>query len=169
MSDCDRLGPYLDAYFDGELRGLRRWQVRRHLGGCTACSERLAEMEPLGVWIREAVGTASSPDLWGALEQRLPLRVSAPAAARPRRLLRPIFAMPALGATLAAALVAMLTLGGPADWPLLVDATPQTIVRSLNTHGRPVMVLDGPDDATIIWLMEEDRGDAAEESMSVWI
>lgn len=165
---CERLGPWLDAYHDGELRGLRQWRVRRHLAGCAGCSERLAGMEPLRAWVREAVGAASTPDLWRDLEQRLPVRSSGPAASDRRRVSRPAFAMPALGVA-AAALVGALLLGGPTDWSRLFGATPQTVVRSLNTHGRPVMVLDGPTDATIIWLMDDDRGQAVEESTSVWI
>ena len=167
MRACERLGPLLDAYHDGELRGPRRWQVRRHLDGCAACRETLAEIEPLGLLVREVAGTVATPDLWADVARRLPVR---PRTAVPRRRrFRPSFAMPAFGAAAAAALVAALTLGGPADWTGLLWTAPQAVVHSLNTHGRPVMVLQGPDDETIIWLMDEDRGQPAEESTSVWI
>jgi hypothetical protein len=33
------------------------------------------------------------------------------------------------------------------------------VVRWLYTRGRPVMVLDRPGDATIIWLLDETPGD----------
>lgn len=169
MTTCDRLGPLLDAYHDGELRGPRRWQVRRHLDGCDSCRETLAEIEPLGHWVREAAGPAQTPDLWADVERRLPVRPRTVTTPLWRRF-RPVFTMPALGAAAAAALVAALTLGGPAiDWTGLFETTPQTVVQSLNTHGRPVMVLNGPDDETIIWLMDDDRGKVAEDSTSVWI
>ena len=168
MRTCERLGPLLDAYHDGELRGPRRWQVRRHLGGCDSCRETLAEIEPLGRWVRELTGPVEAPDLWAGVERRLPARSRA-ATVPLRRRIRPAFTMPALGAAVAALLVGALTLGGPADWTGLFGTTSQTVVHSLNTHGRPVMVLNGPDDETIIWLMDEDRGQVAEDSTSVWI
>ncbi len=167
MRACDRLGPLLDAYYDGELRGLRHWQVQRHLGSCLSCREALAEIEPVGSWVRDVAGVVGTPDLWADVERQLPARARTTTA--PRRRLRPLFAMPALGAVAAAALVAALTLSGPADWAGLFGTTPETVVRSLNTHGRPVMVLSGPDDETIIWLMDEERLQAAEESTSAWI
>lgn len=166
MRACERLGPLLDAYHDGELRGPRRWQVRRHLAGCDACRETLATLEPLGRWLREVAGSAETPDLWADVERRLPVRTRTPAPQRRR--LRPVLAMPALGAVAAAALVAAIALGGLADWTGLFRTAPETIVHSLNTHGRPVMVLSGPDDETIIWLMDEGLGQA-EDSTSVWI
>lgn len=168
MRGCERLGPLLDAYHDGELRGPRLWQVRRHVAGCDSCRDTLARIEPLGRWVREVAGPTETPDLWADLERRLPGR-SRTATLPLWRRLRPAFAMPALGAAAAAALVAALTLGGPSDRAGLLESTAQTVVRSLNTHGRPVMVLSGPDDETIIWLMDDDRGQAAEDSTSVWI
>ena len=167
MRTCERLGPLLDAYHDGELRGPRCWQVRRHLDRCDACRETLAGIEPLGRWLREVAGSVEPPDLWAEVERQLPVRSQT--SAPPRRRLRPAFAMPALGAAVAATLVAALTLGDSADWANLFGPAPETVVRSLNTHGRPVMVLNGPDDETIIWLIDEGRGQAAEESTSVWI
>ncbi len=167
MRTCERLGPLLDAYHDGELSGPRRWQVRRHLDRCDACRETLAGFEPLGRWLREVAGSVEAPDLWAEVERQLPVRSRMPVSLRRR--FRPVFAMPALGAAVAAALVAALTLSDSTDWADLFGAAPETVVRSLNTHGRSVMVLDGPDDETIIWLMDEDRAQAAEDSTSVWI
>lgn len=168
MRACERLGPLLDAYHDGELWGPRLWQVRRHVVACESCRDLLAGIEPLGRWVRDVAGPVETPDLWADLEPRLPVR--SPTAPTPlRRRLRPAFAMPALGAAAAAALVAAITLGGPTDWTGLLGSTSQTVVRSLNTHGRPVMVLNGPDDETIIWLMDDDHGQVPEDSTSVWI
>lgn len=174
MSARDHLGPLLDAYADQELHGVRRWQVRRHVARCAACRERLEHLASLKDWVRDAVATAPPPDLWRDIQLRLPPRVSSlspspRSARRAARRRRPAFALPVLGAVAAAATVAALTVGDLAPWSRLLGAAPQTVVRSLNTHGRPVMVLDGPDDATIIWLMDDDLGPGAEDSTSVWI
>jgi anti-sigma factor RsiW len=167
MSACDRLGPLLDAFHDGELRGLRHWRVQRHVGGCAACRETLAEIEPIGNWVREIAGAASTPDVWADVQRQLSATARTAPPARPR--FRPLFAMPVLGAVAAAGIVAALTFAGPADWTGLFGSTPDPVVRSLNTHGRPVMVLSGPDDETIIWLMDDERIHAAEDSTSAWI
>lgn len=168
MSACERLGPLLDAFHDGELRGLRQWRIQRHVGGCAACRETLAEIEPIGNWVREIASAGSTPDLWADVQRQLPATARTAPPARPR--FRPLFAMPALGAVAAAGVVAALMFTGPADRTGgLFGTTPDRVVRSLNTHGRPVMVLSGPDDETIIWLMDEERIQAAEDSTSAWI
>jgi len=170
MSACERIGPFLDAYHDGELGPLRRWTVRRHLDGCPACREELAGLGGIGAWVRDAVDSAPAPDVWSDIRWRLPARRSEPNGSRSPARLRPgraAFGMPALGAGVVAAAIALLVLVGP---PELLGPAAGSVVRSLNTHGRPVMVLDGaPGDATIIWLMDDDRGQAAEDSTSVWI
>ena len=74
-----------------------------------------------------------------------------PALARGR--LGPLFRPAAAGLALAAALGAFVLLLGP-------EAGPEPgVVRWLDTHGQPVMVLDDGD-ATIIWLMQPDAAQA---------
>lgn len=174
MSACERIGPRLDAYHDGELGRLRRWSVRRHVAACPGCRAELAALRGVGAWVREAVDAAPAPDpdLWSELRWRLPARTADPPArsrrddaarARPGRA---AFGMPVLGAGVVAASLALLVLVGPPD---LFGKAAGTVVRSLNTHGRPVMVLHKPDEATIIWLMDEGGVQGAEDSASVWI
>jgi anti-sigma factor RsiW len=171
MSGCERIGPLLDAYHDGELGRLRRWNVRRHLGGCASCRDELASLDGIGSWVRDSVAPpAVDLDLWGEIRWRLPAGSQGSETARrrgaERRPLRSVFGMPALGAGVVASALALLVLVGP---PELFGSAGGTVVRSLNTHGRPVMVLHGPDDATIIWLMDEEGVQSAEDSSSVWI
>lgn len=171
MSACDRTGPLLDAYHDGELGRLRRLYVRRHLAGCPACRGELAALGGIGAWVREALDDAPAPDLWSDIRWRLPRRpgVAAPARAGSGRASagRSSFGIPTLGVGVVGAALALLVLVGPPD---LFGSAARTVVRSLNTHGRPVMVLDGsPGDATIIWLMDEEGVQGAEDSASVWI
>jgi anti-sigma factor RsiW len=168
---CERVGPLLDAYHDGELGRLRRLRVRRHLDRCDACRDELASLDGIGAWVRDALdgdgAHAPAPDLWSDIRWQIAARRGQGAPAAPRR--RPLggrFGLPALGAGVVAAGIATTFLLGP---PQLLDSAARTVVRSLNTHGRPVMVFDGPDDATIIWLMDEQGSRVAEESTSVWI
>lgn len=175
MSACERIGPLLDAYHDGELGRLRGWSVRRHVAACPGCREQLAALRGVGAWVRQAVDAAPAPDpdLWSELRWRLPARTAAPASsagpgegavrAKPGRA---AFGMPFLGAGVVAASLALLVLVGPPD---LFGKAAGTVVRSLNTHGRPVMVLNSPDEATIIWLMDEEGVQGTEGSASVWI
>jgi anti-sigma factor RsiW len=175
MSACGRIGPLLDAYHDGELGRLRRWSVRRHVAACPACREELAALRGVGAWVRDAVDAAPGPDpeLWSDLRWRLPARMAPPPvrsrrdgdAARERPG-RAAFGMPVLGAGVVVASLALLVLVGP---PGLFERAASTVVRSLNTHGRPVMVLNRPNEATIIWLMDDERVQSAEDSASVWI
>lgn len=165
---CERIAPLLDAYHDGELGRLRRLRVRRHLDRCDGCRDELASLDEVGAWVRAALtADEAAPDVWGDLRWQLRrLPSPAPAARARRRPFGAVFGLPALGAGVVAAGVALSVLLGP---PRLFDPAARTVVRSLNTHGRPVMVLQGPDDATIIWLMDERGGQAAEDSTSVWI
>jgi len=171
MSTCDRIGPFLDAYHDGELGRLRRWNVRRHVEGCPDCRDELAALAGIGAWVRDSLEDAPTPDLWSDIHWRLPRRPSAPAGSRvePRRVPagRSTFGIPTLGVGVVGAALALLVLVGPPAE--LFGSAARTVVRSLNTHGRPVMVLDGPGDATIIWLMDEEGAQSAEDTSSVWI
>lgn len=174
MSACERIAPWLDAYHDGELGALRRTRVRWHLAGCPDCRDELAALDDVGGWVRAALDTHAPPDLWSGIQVRLPAERSAEAARRatepaPPRRMRPAlaFAMPTLGVALASAAL-VLTWNGPGGLTWFAP-DPESVVRSLNTHGRPVMVLDGPDDPTVIWLMDDEQAQGAEESTSVWI
>lgn len=174
MSACERIGPLLDAYHDGELGRLRRWTVRRHLDGCEGCRDELTGLGGIGTWVRDAVETAPAPpapDVWSDIRWRLPgRRPGEPRAerkSRAARAARSAFGVPAaLGAGGVAAALALLFLVGP---PELLGPAAGNVVRSLNTHGRPVLVLDRPGDATIIWLMDEEGIQSAEDTSSVWI
>jgi anti-sigma factor RsiW len=168
MSACERTGPLLDAYHDGELGRFRRWTVQRHLESCAGCREELAALTGIGGWVRESIDAAPAPDVWSDIRWRLPARRAGAARAARRSGWRGpasiTFGVPALGAGVVASAIALLVLVGPPIPPQRGN-----VVRSLNTHGRPVMVLDAPGDATIIWLMDEEGVPSAEDASSVWI
>jgi anti-sigma factor RsiW len=164
MTGCERMGPLLGGYRDRELGLLGRWRVERHLSRCPACRGEVAELGRAGAWVRDALGPAPDPDLWAALAARLPRAL--PQAEAPGRR-RPI-ALPFAGAALAAAAAAAFLLAPPGTFTSGIEEV-GVVVRSINAHGRSVMVLDGTTDATIIWLMDEAGSEQPEEAVSVWI
>lgn len=172
MDRCEQIGLMLDAYHDRELGVLGRWRVARHLARCASCRRSLDEIEHVGSWVREALADATPPDLgpelWADIAARLPAAAPAPRRSLGALLPRWDFALPAGAATLVAAAFCGVLLWQTqlAEPPA---ALPEGVVRSLNAHGRSVMVLDGPRaESTIIWLMDE-AAEPAEELASVWI
>jgi anti-sigma factor RsiW len=173
MSGCQSIGALLDGYHDGELGSIERWRVQRHLAGCEACRDELASLGALGGLVRTAVGRAPEPDLWDAIEQRLPSRrpererlgVQRRAPSR-RRWVAPLRVGAAAAACAAVFLVTtsdsgrLASIGGASG-----------VVRSLYANERPVMVLEPEtsDDATIIWLMDEAGEQSPEVSEVVGI
>jgi anti-sigma factor RsiW len=145
----------LELFHDGELDPPAVHRLERHLSQCASCR---AELEALGELQRQLVqhDTATPhPDVWSAVEARLPALDAELRARLPwwRRLelgpwiLRPLGAVTAFGA-----IAAVVVLARP---PAPID-----VVRSIDTSGRPVMVLPSADDATIIWLMDDPSEDS---------
>jgi len=179
MTSCDRIGPWLDGYHDGELGLLRRWWVARHLAGCSGCRSELSGLLQLGDWMRES-SAVREPDLWPGVVARLPsvqTRPSPVASATPVRRWRPRLSTPVLGGAFAVAAASVLLVRPDLSNLLTTPvAQPAGVVRSLNSHGRPVMVLEGQKDAatkdagaTVIWLMEEQHDPNPEEVADVTI
>jgi len=173
MTSCDRIGPWLDGYHDGELGLLRRWWVGRHLAGCSGCRSELSGLLQIGDWMRET-SAVREPDLWPGVVARLPsvqARPSAVASSSPVRRWRPRLSTPVLGGAFAVAAATVLLVRPELSTLLTPVAQPAGVVRSLNSHGRPVMVLEGQKDATatIIWLMEEQHDPNPEEVADVTI
>jgi anti-sigma factor RsiW len=121
MTGCERVGPRLDGYHDGELGALARWRVDRHLARCPGCREELEDLGRVGAWVREANGPAAEPDLWAGVAARLPRAL--PQASAPRGRLR--IAAPFAGAALAAAAAAAFFL-----LPTGVEASRGSCARS---------------------------------------
>lgn len=144
----------LQAYHDGELRGVRRLLVARRVARDPEAQREIEEMQSLGATLRDAEAGAAELDLWEAIRAELPtapspLRDGAPAAARPRA--GPAWRLPATvaGAGLAAMLLALLWVGGDPG-----DAAARGSVRWLDAGATPTMLLQDDREATIIWLLE---------------
>lgn len=172
MSGCESIGVLLDGYHDGELGSLERVRVERHLAGCSACRDELASLAQLGGLVRTAVGRAPEPDLWDAIAERLPSRRpererlgASRAPLRRRRWLTPMRVGAAVAASAAALLVTI------SETPVAPVGAASGVVRSIYAQERPVMVFEpeNSDDATVIWLMDEQGEQSPEVSQVVGI
>ena len=143
----------LHAYHDGELRGIAGWRVRRWLARSGAARRELEILARSAEWIREADRTATAaPDLWEVIGARLP-SIDAQRRSEAQGPWRLAWPAGAVAAVAAAAALAFLLL-----WP---QTESTYAVRSLDTDGRPVMVLEG--EATIIWLIDAPPPDVSRE------
>ena len=156
----------LHAYHDGELRGLGRWRFERRLARSPALRRELEALTRVRELVRESEELSAAPDLWGAIEQRLPAadarRAEAEAARADGGLLAPLgWLVRPLGAAAAAAAAAALA------FVLLSGDNPTGgVIRWMDSGGRSVMVLEGDEEVTIIWviglvdLMDPEAGSA---------
>jgi anti-sigma factor RsiW len=161
MSPGSRESEILHAYHDGELGVLARWRTRRRLARDPAARAELARLAGLHALVRGLPTGPSTPDLWpgiasrlGAIDAALAVESEAAPTGRPglsilRTWLRPL----AAGALVAAAATAWLVLSPP------TETAKGGVVRWIYTKGKPVMVLEGGEDATIIWLLDETPGE----------
>lgn len=146
---------WLSADRDGELRGWRRWWLRRALARSPELRAEARALERLGAAIREAeVAATPAPALWDAIEGALDgidRERALPAAREPGG--RAWAAWWPAGAALAAAAAAgaVFLFTRPPTAPLAAESAVGH-VRSLDTGGRAVWVQEG-EGATIIWLV----------------
>ena len=153
----------LDLYYDGELRGFRKWRFERLLRRNPGLRRELETRGQVGALLREAAPEPEAPDLWAGIAAEIavadgPRRGTVSEATPSAWLewLQPLRLGPVLVG--AAAILAFLIVP-PSDDPV-VHA--QGVVRSIVSKGKPVVVLDDSDEATIIWFMDNDV-EAAEE------
>jgi anti-sigma factor RsiW len=159
MSPTSRESEILHAYHDGELGALARWRTRRRLARDPSARAELARLAELRGLVRELAADPPTPDLWpgvasrlGAIDAAAGREASTPGRTGPsilRAWLRPL----AAGALVAAAATAWLVLSAP------TETAQGGVVRWIYTKGKPVMVLEGGEDATIIWLLDETPGE----------
>jgi anti-sigma factor RsiW len=155
----------LQAYYDGELRGLARWRFERRLRRDPELREELLALQETGRLVRDAVSEGAAPDLWEAIRLRLPAldaqRAEAAETAPPRSWIRTV--SPWVGV---AAATAALALAIGVDWS---DASDPGSVRWIDSRGTPLMVLQDDSEATIIWVIEGPSGDLSGRSGRVVI
>jgi len=155
VKGCEDFATELELFHDGELDPPGVHRLERHLGHCARCRAELAALGELRRRLGQHDAEAASPDLWSAIEARLP---ALDAALRPRLpwwrrlelgpwVLRPLSAVAAFGAITAVVILAR-------------QPAPIDVVRSIDASGHPVMVLPSSDDATIIWVMDDPSEDS---------
>lgn len=167
MSACKNIGPLLDGLHDGELDGPERQRVQQHLDQCPRCRRDLASLEAVGGFVRAAIAGAPEPDFWSGIERQLPRpRVPVRRAPLRRRWMRPLGAASAVAAAAAVVLSVVET-----PIPVSSDSGARGVVRSVYSHDRPVLVLEGETakEPTIIWLMDENVKPEHEVERSVRI
>ena len=67
----DRFAERLSDYLDGELDDAQRETLERHLEGCRACRDRLADLRIVLERLDEAPTIRPAQDLWPALKRRI--------------------------------------------------------------------------------------------------
>jgi anti-sigma-K factor RskA len=156
----------LQAYYDGELGFFARRRVARQIAASPEAREALRGMALVGELLRESQAAAVGPDLWAAIARELPARpVEARAAGRESLsetlgwLFRPAGAALAMAA--AAAAIFVLSGSEPAH---VAD-----VVQYLDAGDNTVMLLQGEDDATIIWVMEPVASDTSSRETRAFI
>jgi negative regulator of sigma E activity len=78
VAGCVEIAPLLSAFSDGEVSAMEADQVTRHLDGCAACKETLADYVLLGHHVRSAMELPSLDGfadavMAGIAETRVPL------------------------------------------------------------------------------------------------
>ncbi len=152
----DSVERWLDLYHDGELRGFRRWRFERLLQRNPGLQRELETRTQLGALIREAAPEPESPDLWADIAvggQRADEKAKAPWW---REWLRPLRVAPVLAG--AAAAMALFVVPVGEDPGIQAEG----VVRSIVSKGRPVVVLDDGEEATIIWFLDGDSESSEE-------
>ena len=153
----------LHAYHDGELGGLARWRFERRLQRDPALRRELAGLSRLGSLLRADLEPSPVPDLWDRIALRLPA-VDARREAAATTISHGVPGFRAAGAVVAAAGLLLALWFGVLD-----SAAPAGgAVRWVDTGGRPVMVLDAPEESnvTIIWVLDDAVEGAATEVRS---
>jgi hypothetical protein len=142
----------LQAYYDGELGYWARRRMQRRLERSPDLRGELADLEALSGLVRASAPDIAVPDLWSGIARGLAVADAerdVGAVAEPRAggfgwLFRPAGALVAAGA--AAAALAMMLLSG--------ETAPGGVVHWVDGGSRNVMVLDGEDDITVIWVFD---------------
>jgi hypothetical protein len=162
MSRPQRL---LNAYHDGELSGFSRWWLERRLRHSPALQRELRELEGLSGLLQTAreetaAEVAQMGEVWPGVvsglaaidaRRRAATRLSEEERSRGWGWLR----WPSLVAgAAAAAVVALVVVPALMRQALAPEPGASGTLRYLDTDGQAVMVSEGREETTIIWLMD---------------
>jgi anti-sigma factor RsiW len=157
MPDCSHVASMLEKYVDEELRSEERVSVERHVKGCRHCQRELEELTVLRTHLQEAVeaGAVDAPlaRIWEGVTQRL----ETPTVMEQmwwefKGLFYPFRPRKALAWGAAIVIIFLLTLPFVTAPP-----SPRVVVKSVESE-HPVMIFQGEDEITIVWLFEKEEG-----------
>ena len=60
-TDCERVLRQIELYLDGELVGVERVEIERHLGGCSPCTSHSEFQRRLKEMLRDKCGCRDVP------------------------------------------------------------------------------------------------------------
>ena len=161
MPDCRHMTSLLEQYVDGELHPKERASVEEHVKECHRCDRELQELTALRSHLQKAVetGVADAPlaDIWEGVVGRLenPTLVEQIwwelkglfYSFRPRTAL-------AWGTAIVIAFLVV--------FPFVTSPpTPRVVVESVESE-HPVMIFQGGNKMTIVWLFEEEEEEGKE-------
>ncbi|MBW2038288.1 MAG: zf-HC2 domain-containing protein [Deltaproteobacteria bacterium] len=157
MPGCKHFTPRLEMYLDGELPPVERDSVEGHLRVCPRCQKELEDLcalrELLTGAVEERVTDAQLQAVWEGVWERLRIpslrqRVWWPV----RDLFFPLRPLRTLAWGTALLVILLLTL------PLVTSTpSPPVVVESVESED-PVMIFQGEEGLTIIWLFETEEG-----------
>jgi anti-sigma factor RsiW len=157
MPDCRHMASLLEKYVDEALSQDETVFVKGHLKGCRRCQKELDELLAIRKHLRQAVaaGVADVPlaEIWEGMAERL----EAPTVMERiwwwgKALFFPVRPLKALAWGAALVVLFLVTI------PLVTaPPTPRVVVESVESE-HPVMIFQGEDEITIVWLFEKEEG-----------
>ena len=156
MPDCPQVASRLEKYVDEELGPEERVSVERHLKGCRRCHRELNELRVLRSHLQEAVeaGVVDAPlaRIWEGVAGRLePPTLMEHMWWEFKNLFYPFRPRKALAWGTAIVIIFLLAL------PFMTSSpSPRVVVESVESE-LPVMIFQGEDEITIVWLFEQEE------------
>jgi len=148
----------LEDYLGGRLGGGREVEFRRHLAGCGACREQVAQLEAQSVLLRSLRPCQEELAPGAGFYARVVERIEAQRAASLWSVfLQPIFARGLLYASLALFLI----VGSSVLWSsenhevLSNDANPVGLIAGYGPHAQPVTDPDAAKDAVMAEVLSD--------------
>lgn len=156
MHGCARFTPLLEGYLDGELSAEQIDAVEEHLWSCPRCQKELEELCTLRKILREAMEEGLVNEQLQVAWDRITEGLTPPTLKERiwwpvRNLLPPFRPLRTLAWGLALLVILLFII------PLVTTApSPPVEVESIESE-HPVMIFQGEEGMTVIWLFEAEE------------
>lgn len=156
MPNCRHMASLLEQYVDGELRPEERVPVENHVKECLRCQRELEELTALRSHLQKAVetGVADAPlaSIWEGVADRLETPTIMEQMWWELKDLFYFFRPRTALAWGTVVVIAFLVI-----FPFVTSPpTPRVVVESVESE-HPVMIFQGGNKMTIVWLFEEEE------------